>query len=136
MTRITRNEERKPLSGLTVEAHAPAFEDDVDIEAALAPPKVSWLYSAGVSVGAPAMGLLALVAHKYLPNRQTALPTKLYPLLLEVGIGITLFLAAAQLVWRPLRPWVRSKAPLWGGAFLLLAIWDLITLKFALMPMP
>jgi NitT/TauT family transport system permease protein len=87
-------------------------------------------------LAAPATGLLALLAHKYLPNRQIAPPTKLYPLLLEIGIGFTLCMAAAQWPWRPLRPWVRAKAPLWAGGFAWLALWDLITLKLALMPLP
>jgi NitT/TauT family transport system permease protein len=87
-------------------------------------------------LAAPIVGLLALLAHKLLLNKQIAPSTKLYPLLLEIGIGITLVLAVVQCVVRPMRPWVRAKSPLWGGAFFLLALWDLITLKMAWMPMP
>jgi NitT/TauT family transport system permease protein len=87
-------------------------------------------------LAAPAVGLLALLAHKYIPNKQSAPPTKLYPLMLEIGISVTLFFAAVQWAWRPVRPWVRAKAPLWAGGLFLLALWDTITLKLALLPMP
>jgi NitT/TauT family transport system permease protein len=98
-------------------------------------PGAVWTRVARV-LAAPALGLLALLAHRYLPNGQTSPPTRLYPLLLKVGIGITLLLAVAQLTWRPLRPWIRSRSPLWTGGFLLLTIWDLITLKLAWVPLP
>jgi NitT/TauT family transport system permease protein len=94
-------------------------------------------FRAAVAVlSAPAVALLALLAHKFLPSRQIALPTRMYPLLLEIGLGATLFLAAVQWAWRPMRPWVRYKAPLLAGAFFLLGLWDLVTLKFAWMPLP
>jgi NitT/TauT family transport system permease protein len=94
-----------------------------------------WRTAAAV-LAAPGAAVIALLGHKLLPNRQIGVATWIYPLLLEIGLGITLALAAAQCVCRPLRPWVRSKAPLWAGAFALLGLWDLITLKLALMPLP
>jgi NitT/TauT family transport system permease protein len=99
--------------------------------------RVSWGLRAAAAVLAPAAAAgAALLLHRALPNRQIDLPTAVYPLLLEVAIGVTLFLAAAQAVWRPLRRWTRYNGPLIAGAFLLLGLWDLITLKLALMPLP
>jgi NitT/TauT family transport system permease protein len=84
-----------------------------------------------------AAGLAALLLHWLLPNRQIALPTKKpYPLLLEVFLAITAALAVAQWAWWPLRAGVRHYGPLLAGAAVWLAVWDLVTLKLAWLPLP
>lgn len=86
---------------------------------------------------APALAAAAaLLLHRLPPSRQSPLPTHIYPTLLAALIGASLALAAAQWAWRPLRPWARRNAPLAAGAIGLLALWDLITLKLAWMPLP
>jgi NitT/TauT family transport system permease protein len=80
--------------------------------------------------------LLALLAHRLLPNEQTGLPTRLYPLLLQVLLGAALVVAVAQWVWPSLRPWAHRNGPLWAGAILWLGLWDLMTLKLAMLPLP
>jgi NitT/TauT family transport system permease protein len=84
----------------------------------------------------PAAALLALMAHKFLPNLQTFFPTRLYPLLLQVFLVATLLLALVHWVWPPLRTWARHNGPLLAGAVFLLGLWDFITLKLAWMPLP
>jgi NitT/TauT family transport system permease protein len=84
----------------------------------------------------PAAALAALLAHRYLPNRQTAIPTRLYPMLLQIILAATVALAALHWVWRPLRRWTWQNGPLLAGAILWFMVWDLITLKLALMPLP
>jgi NitT/TauT family transport system permease protein len=84
----------------------------------------------------PAIALVALLLHTYLPNRQSSLPTRLYPLVLQVALAATLLLAAVHWTWRPLLKWSRANAPLIAGAFGALAAWDLITLKLAVLPLP
>jgi NitT/TauT family transport system permease protein len=111
-------------------------DDPVD-RGPLSPPGVSQgLRAVAVVLLPPAAALVALLAHKFLPNRQTALPTRVYPLLLQILLAATLVLAAVHWVWRPLRKWTRDHAPLFAGALLLLGLWDLITLKLAWMPLP
>lgn len=79
---------------------------------------------------------LALFAHWSLPSRQSALPTRLYPgLLITIGIAWSL-IAAASMIWRQLRPWVTYRGPLVAGAVLVLALWDLVTLKIGAVPLP
>jgi len=97
----------------------------------------------GRGVGAAALvmtpaaaALAALAAHFGMPNQQVAPPTYIYPLMLVVLLVISLSFAALQGVWRASRLWVRHYAPLLAGAILTLCVWDVITLKLALMPMP
>jgi NitT/TauT family transport system permease protein len=82
------------------------------------------------------MALVALLLHRFLPSRQSQLPTGPYPLLLEGLLAGALVLAGLQLASRRLRPWVRHHAPLFAGALTALVVWDLITLKLAWMPLP
>ena len=75
--------------------------------------------------------------HAFLPNRQTDLPTRLYPLLLRavLAIGIAGWVVSLFRSSSSLAKWKRN-APLIGAATMLLAVWDLITLKFAVWPLP
>jgi NitT/TauT family transport system permease protein len=89
-----------------------------------------------VALAPPAAGLVALLIHKFIPSRQSDLPTSVYPLLLQILMLAALILAAAQGLFPPLRPWVRHHGPLLAGGFIWLALWDLITLKLNWMPLP
>src|SRR5262249_3965237 len=84
----------------------------------------------------PAAALVAFLVHMYSPNRQTAIPTRLYPFVLQGLLAATLVLLAVHWVWGPLRRRVQYYGPLIAGAILWLCIWDLMTLKLALMPLP
>jgi NitT/TauT family transport system permease protein len=85
-----------------------------------------------VAVLAPsAAALVALLLHRYLPGRLSAPPSRLYPLLLERLAEAGFVVAAVQWAWRPLRRWARHNGPLLAGAILMLALWDLLTLKLA-----
>jgi NitT/TauT family transport system permease protein len=83
-----------------------------------------------------AAALIAISAHRYLPNGQGGPPTRLYPLLLQILLGASLTLAVAQWLGQPLRAWARHNAPLMAGAVMWLFLWDLVTLKLAWMPLP
>jgi NitT/TauT family transport system permease protein len=89
-----------------------------------------------IALAPPAAALLALVMHRFLPNRQFDEGTWAYPMLLEILLPAACLLAMAQWAWRPLRPWLQHYGPLLSGAFLWLAFWDLSTLKLALLPLP
>jgi NitT/TauT family transport system permease protein len=86
---------------------------------------------------APAVaGLAALAIHKFLPNQQPGLPTKAYPMLLQILLAATAVLAVVSWAWKPLRSWVLQYAPLMAGAFVWLGVWDFVTLKMNWMPLP
>jgi NitT/TauT family transport system permease protein len=86
----------------------------------------------------------ALLVHALVPNGQAllAVPSELpllrqpYPLVLQAGLLLAVLLAAAQLAWRGLRPLAYHYAPLLAGAFALLGVWDLVTLKMNWMHLP
>jgi len=86
---------------------------------------------------APALTLCAALAeHLLLPNRQIAFTTNTYPYVLIAGIAIcAVFLVLALLNKKTGQTFLR-KAPFFTAAFALLILWDLATLKFALLRLP
>src|SRR3954470_5158672 len=109
--------------------------------------KLSWL-ATFVPVATAA---IALAVHKGVHNRQNATPTGVYVrVLMGVMIAFTL-LGLTQRFWRRMKPtrwnfpiaaffnvlhWFVSSAPIVGVGILLLCAWELITLKFNLLPLP
>lgn len=92
---------------------------------------------AAVTLLLPAIAAAAaLLAHTLLPSRQASLPTRPYPILLEILLAAALLWAIVPWAWRRLRPWARHRAPLLAGAILWLGLWDLATLKLDWMPLP
>ncbi len=81
-------------------------------------------------------GAVALLVHGLLPNRQIGLPTRLYPLLLQVLTALAAAEAVAQWVRPRLRNGVRYYGPLYAGVLVWLCVWDLLTLKLAVLPLP
>src|SRR5262249_56680629 len=88
---------------------------------------------------------VALLVHHLLPNRQElekswmdVLPVwkRPYPLMLEAGLALALAAAVVQQTWRAARPWIGHYTPLVTGATALLCVWDLVTLKLAMLPLP
>lgn len=82
------------------------------------------------------MAVVALLLHAFLPSRQTTMPTPHYPALLKLLFGASLLIAGVFAAVRRARPWIRHNGPLLAGAIALLCAWDLVTLKFAWMPLP
>jgi NitT/TauT family transport system permease protein len=80
--------------------------------------------------------MAALLIHTLPPSRQTALPTRLYPMLLGALLAVSVVAAAVHWAWPWPRAWIRHHAPLLAGAIALMESWDLITLKLAWMPLP
>jgi NitT/TauT family transport system permease protein len=99
----------------------------------------------------PLLAAAAWAIHHWVPSRQSPNPTRLYPRLLVFAIAFGLFISLTQRLWRSreltlgnfsfaapvnvLHWCVASSAILTAGVVLLCA-WDLITLKFAMMPLP
>jgi NitT/TauT family transport system permease protein len=80
--------------------------------------------------------VLAFAAHKLLPNNDAALVTRLYPMLLAAAFGAAVVFAFAAWIWRGFRPSALHGAPLFAAAIILLGVWDAVTTKWALLPMP
>ena len=120
------------------------------VDEAAAPPRAAAARggpgAAAAAVLAPVVAALAALAvHRFLPDAQElplSLPRAIregrgpYPLLLFTVLSGAAWLAVAQWVWRPLRPWARHHAPLLAGFLLLLTLWDVVTLKTGWLKMP
>jgi NitT/TauT family transport system permease protein len=99
-----------------------------------------------VAIFAPVVAaLVALQCHLILPNAQVlpitwmdALPAwqHPYPVAIEALGFCSLLLAFLYWAWLPARSWVSHNAPLLAGGIGLLCVWDLVTLKLDLLPMP
>src|SRR5262245_44966416 len=69
-----------------------------------------------IAVLAPiAMLVIALGAHRYLPNRQAPLTTSIFAQLLESLLVAAVALAGAYLLWPASRHWISRQAPLFAG---------------------
>jgi NitT/TauT family transport system permease protein len=101
-----------------------------------------------------AAAAVALAVHSWVPSRQSTDQTGLYPRILQVIITASILLGLTQRLWQPVethwgRPWTLpyaalsnvlhwcvANAPILAAGVLVFCAWDLITLKFALMPLP
>lgn len=92
-----------------------------------------------------ASALVALAAHRFLPDRQVLpvtgadpLPFWLhpYPLVLQALFAATILAAAVAWGVPAYRRWLGHHAPLWAGAILVVAAWDLVTQKSNGMKLP
>lgn len=80
--------------------------------------------------------IVDLSLHLIIPNKQKFSTTKYYPVLLESFIGIYLTLFISSLKIKKLLNALYEKAPFISVAFLVLELWDIITEKFKLLPLP
>ena len=93
---------------------------------------------------------VALAVHRIVPNRQNATSTGVYARVLVGAMIAFALLGLTQRFWRRMRPtrwnfpiaavfnllhWFVSSAPIAGVGILLLCAWELITLKFNLLPL-
>ena len=84
----------------------------------------------------PVAAGVALAVHYWVPNNEPTPNTSSYPVLLAGILGLSLLLPISQFFSVRLKNWLLAKAPLFAVATLTLCAWELITLKFALMPLP
>jgi NitT/TauT family transport system permease protein len=79
---------------------------------------------------------VALLIHRLVPARQTVMPSGPYPTLLAALLAGSIVLAVVASAWRAARVWAWRNGPLLAGGIGWLAAWDLVTAKFAWMPLP
>src|SRR6266513_4726958 len=84
----------------------------------------------------PFAALVALAIHLLFSKNAPAVETHSYTLFFYEIIGVSVVLSIAQRFWMPLRPWMRHMRPILTAAILLLAVWDMVTFGFQLLPMP
>jgi NitT/TauT family transport system permease protein len=84
----------------------------------------------------PAAAAAGFAVHAWAAKLQPPGETRLYTNFLIFVFAAGLIAAAAQLVWIPLRSWMRDKCPIIAAAILTLCLWELITSGWRLLPLP
>jgi NitT/TauT family transport system permease protein len=84
----------------------------------------------------PGAAGVALATHYFIPDQHPPLATRYYPSLLSAALAIGVVAAVVQAFWNPLRRQVRDKAPIFAAAILTVCAFELITVKFFLLPLP
>lgn len=84
----------------------------------------------------PAAAFAALAIHGLVSRKEPAPETHTYWVFLCALLAVSVALAAIQRWWPGLRRWVRETGPIAAAAVGLLALWELITSGFRLLPLP
>jgi NitT/TauT family transport system permease protein len=79
---------------------------------------------------------LALGVHVKVPNEQTFAINEQYQTLLGVLLALNIVLFAVSLAPSRLKPWLQVNAPLAAASVGLATLWEVITLKLGLLPLP
>ncbi|MCX7923547.1 MAG: ABC transporter permease subunit [Clostridia bacterium] len=77
-----------------------------------------------------------LILHLSLPNKQSFTTTKVYPSLLKAFLAAYLLVLILSFFIKPLFTKLIERAPLLTAVFLFLELWDIVTLKLKLLPLP
>ncbi len=84
----------------------------------------------------PLATLTAFAIHYLISKNQPAAETKLYSLFLATAFLSALLANGLQWLWALPRRWLTHISPIIAATILLLALWDLITTGFHLLPLP
>ena len=118
-------------ASLTTTTTEPAL---IERDAAPAVPTRNWREVAAI-LAVPITSVIALAVHFGLPGRGPKATTHSYATLLTILFALGILAAAARPFWPVLRRWHTAKAPLMGAGILTICIWELITIKLALLPL-
>jgi NitT/TauT family transport system permease protein len=88
------------------------------------------------TIAAPIAAALAILAHYCVADGEPRSETHYYAMLLFCFAGMSVFIAIVQAFITPIRSWVDAKAPLIAAGIILLCVWEIITQKLALLPLP
>src|SRR6266487_3950274 len=94
--------------------------------------ELGWLAQSAV----PLAALVALAIHLLFSKKAPAVETHSYTLFIYEIVAVSIVLAIAQRFWKPLRSWMRHMCPIFTAAILSIALWDLVTFGFQLLPLP
>ena len=86
-------------------------------------------------LGLPVAAGVALLVHQVFPNQGPRVTTHSYPTVLAALLVVGLVGAVAQAIWPAARRVVEHNAPLLAAGVLTVCLWDVITVKLALLPL-
>ena len=116
---------------------ADEISDEDRLAGTLAPPvNASGKMRLRTMLAIPIATSAAFTIHYFVSGNQPVTETKLYLILLSAVFSCGVLAGALQLVWKSPRRWLGHICPIIAATFLLLAVWDLITTGFHLLPLP
>jgi NitT/TauT family transport system permease protein len=80
--------------------------------------------------------LLALASDLFVPDKQLFATETVYPLLLKGALGLYIVAFILAAVWRPFGQRLRNLAPLLTLGIVYFLVWELVTFKLDLLPLP
>lgn len=89
-----------------------------------------------VMLAPAAAAAAALAVHLSVSANEPAIETYSYSLLLGSVTVISIAIALLQTFWTTLRRWMKGMCPILAATILFLALWEVITTGFRLLPMP
>lgn len=84
----------------------------------------------------PVASAIALGVHLLLAGKIMPVEASSYTILLGAVLGLSIAGAALQGVWAGLRRWMRETSPVVAAAFVLLTLWEVVTVGLGWLPMP
>ena len=79
---------------------------------------------------------LALLVHSNISKSETPEDTQLYTQFLAYTLGAAIGAVGLQVIWSALRRWLHDTGPIVAAMFVLLCIWEIITVGLRWLPMP
>lgn len=84
----------------------------------------------------PLAALIALGVHLAVGDNEPGVNPRSYTVFLAVVLGLSLFAALLQQLWKPLRRWMIHNCPLFAGGIIILTLWEYVTSGLRLLPLP
>ncbi|MEG6570175.1 ABC transporter permease [Thermoanaerobacterium thermosaccharolyticum] len=80
--------------------------------------------------------IIDLLIDYLLPNTQGFTKPKIYPILLSILIGIYVILSILSIMHNKIYERLLKLSPLLSAVFIIICVWDLVTSKYNLLPLP
>jgi NitT/TauT family transport system permease protein len=127
------------IEGIELPVRSPATTQVIEEAQQSAPAPV-----AARTEGRPWVALLAIPfavavtmgVHFWAPDREPTPDTHFYVMTMAGVAGLAVLLAVVQEFWGAMRRWMVQTAPIIAAGVLAVCAWEMITLKFALLPLP
>jgi NitT/TauT family transport system permease protein len=111
---------------------ATAFESEALRERIAKTSRMPWRFLLAIPVAVT----ISFAIHLWAAKNQPAVETRSYSIFLGIIFALAGLAAIVQPAWTYLRRWLQHMSPILAVAFLLMAIWEIITARFHWLPMP
>jgi len=115
-----------------IKSDAPAAAVNPPAAPLAAAPEIRWR----TLLAAPVASALALAIHFWISKDRPAAETQLYFRWLSLVFGLGVIAGVVQFFSPQLRRWMRQMCPIIAAAMVSCCVWELVTVRFHLLPMP